>query len=99
MWMFAASLFMYKVYPGSLLLPAVYGFITSLCVGMFGTIAGDWVDFNPRMRGTLRAVNDETPPPVPSSSDLGESTGAKLDGGIVSCRPLFHVCGGLECLQ
>ena len=58
MWMFAVSLFFYIIYPGSLLLPAVYGFITSLCVAMFGTIMGDLVDINPRMRGGFMNNHD-----------------------------------------
>lgn len=51
MWMFIVSLFFAQLYPGSLLMPAVHGFITGLFVALFGTIAGDWVDINPRMRG------------------------------------------------
>ena len=52
MWMFAVSLFLAQVYPDSLLLPAIYGFITSLSVAIFGTVVGDMVDAYPRMRGT-----------------------------------------------
>ena len=51
MWMFAVSLFLAEVYPGSLLLPAIYGFITSFFVAIFGTIVGDMVDAYSRMPG------------------------------------------------
>ena len=51
MWGFAVSIFLALLYPGSLLIPGVYGFSVQLCVGMFGTVVGDWVDTTPRMRG------------------------------------------------
>ena len=51
MWNFANSLFIALLYPGSLLLPGVFGFIVQLFVVVFGTVVGDWVDTNKRMRG------------------------------------------------
>lgn len=33
-------------------MPGVYGFLQGLSVVVFGTVVGDWVDFNPRLRGT-----------------------------------------------
>ena len=32
-------------------MPGVYGFLQGLVVVVFGTVVGDWVDFNPRLRG------------------------------------------------
>lgn len=51
MWGFANSLVVVLLYPGSLLMPAIYGFIITLFQTIFGTIVGDYVDTNPRMRG------------------------------------------------
>ena len=51
MWGFVVSLFLVILYPGSLLMPAIYGFLVALSVSIFGTVVGDWVDNNPRMKG------------------------------------------------
>ena len=51
MWDFSVFLFLALLYPGSLLLPGVYGFAVQLVVAVFGTVVGDWVDLNPRMKG------------------------------------------------
>ena len=51
MWGFAVTLFLLKLFPESLLLVAVYGLIMQLAVVVFGTIVGDWVDTNARMKG------------------------------------------------
>ena len=51
MWAFAISLLLVSFYPESLLMPGVYGFLQGLSVVVFGTVVGDWVDFNPRLRG------------------------------------------------
>ena len=51
MWGFVAALFLVILYPGSLLLPAIFGFLVQLSTAFFGTLVGDWVDANPRMRG------------------------------------------------
>ena len=32
-------------------MPGVYGFLLQLSVVVFGTVVGDWVDLNPRLRG------------------------------------------------
>ncbi|XP_019851220.1 PREDICTED: solute carrier family 40 member 1-like [Amphimedon queenslandica] len=50
MWNFANSLVVVLLYPGSLLMPGVYGFSTRLLQAIFGTIVGDYVDTNPRLR-------------------------------------------------
>ena len=52
MWGFAVSLLLATLYPGSLLLPGIHGFSVQLAVAIFGTIVGDWVDSNRRMKGT-----------------------------------------------
>ena len=51
MWGFALSLLLVDIYPESLLLPAVYGFVTQLVIVIFGTLVGDLVDFFPRLKG------------------------------------------------
>ena len=51
MWGYVVSLFLVILYPGSLLLPAIFGFLVQLSTAFFGTLVGDWVDSNPRMRG------------------------------------------------
>ena len=51
MWQFLVFLLLASLYPGSLLLPAVFGLVLGLLVAMFGTLVGDWVDMNPRMKG------------------------------------------------
>ena len=51
MWIFAISLVVVLLYPGSLLLPAIFGFIVKFFVFILATIVGDLVDTNPRMRG------------------------------------------------
>ena len=51
MWTFAVTLFLLKLYPESLLLVGVYGLIMQLAVVVFGTVVGDWVDTNARMKG------------------------------------------------
>ena len=57
MWDFSVFLFLALLYPGSLLLPGVYGFAVQLVVAVFGTVVGDWVDLNPRMKGECFVVS------------------------------------------
>ena len=51
MWAFVAALLLTSLYPGSLLLPAIHGFIVQLTVAIFGTVIGDSVDNHARMKG------------------------------------------------
>lgn len=51
MWSFAVSLLLLFLYPGSLLLPGLHGFLVQLTVALFGTAVGDWVDYNTRLKG------------------------------------------------
>ena len=51
MWAFAVSLLLVLLYPGSLLLPGIHGFMVQLTVAVLGTVVGDYVDFNPRLKG------------------------------------------------
>ena len=51
MWSFAVTLFLLRLFPESLLLVGIYGLIMQLVVIVFGTIVGDWVDNNPRIKG------------------------------------------------
>ena len=51
MWEFAVILFLLRLFPESLLLVGVYGLVMKLAVVVFGTIVGDWVDINARIKG------------------------------------------------
>ena len=51
MWEFAVTLFLLRLFPESLLLVGVYGLTMKLAVVVFGTVVGDWVDTNPRIKG------------------------------------------------
>lgn len=51
MWTFTAALFLLELFPGTLLLPAIYGFITGICVILMGSVIGEWVDATPRLKG------------------------------------------------
>ena len=52
MWQFAVGLFLVDITPDSLRLTAIYGFTSGGAVLLFGAIVGDWIDKNPRLRGT-----------------------------------------------
>ncbi len=51
MWTFAVTLLLVGLYPGSLLMPGVLGFLVQLFAAIFGTIVGDCVDTYPRRKG------------------------------------------------
>lgn len=51
MWGFAVALLLSSLYPGSLLLPGIYGLMVQLTVAVFGTVVGDWIDSNSRLKG------------------------------------------------
>lgn len=55
MWNFAVALFLVKLYGNSLLLTAVYGLVVASSVLLLGAIIGNWVDRNPRLKGTTAA--------------------------------------------
>ena len=50
MWDLGAPLLLTLLYPGSLLLPAIYGFLTQLITSSLTTQVGDWIDASPRMK-------------------------------------------------
>lgn len=52
MWNFAVAVFLVELYGNSLLLTAVYGLVVAGSVLLLGAIIGDWVDKNPRLKGT-----------------------------------------------
>ena len=52
MWQFLVSLLLATLYPGSLLLPGVFGLVLGLLVALLGTMIGDYVDRNRRMKGS-----------------------------------------------
>ena len=72
MWGFANSLVVVLLYPGSLLMPGIYGFIIKLFQTIFGTIVGDYVDTNPRLRGSSN-FEIETYISLYFFSDMGHS--------------------------
>ena len=51
MWQFLVTLLLALLYPGSLLLPAVFGLVVTILPALLGTFLGDFVDRNHRMRG------------------------------------------------
>ena len=51
MWQFLVALLLALLYPGSLLLPAVFGLVFAMLPALLGTVLGDFVDQNHRMRG------------------------------------------------
>ena len=53
MWMYALGFFLVEIGCGSLLLPAVSGLGIAVSVVLFGSMVGDWVDTNPRLKGLL----------------------------------------------
>ena len=53
MWMFAISVFLIALTPGSFLLTAIYGLSVSLSVVACGTLVGDWIDKTQRMKGIV----------------------------------------------
>jgi iron-regulated transporter 1 len=50
MWMYALGFFLVEIGCQSLLLPAISGLGIAFSVVMFGSMVGDWVDNNPRLR-------------------------------------------------
>ncbi|GAV02538.1 hypothetical protein RvY_13086-1 [Ramazzottius varieornatus] len=49
MWAFTSALFLLELFPGTMLLPAVYGLVVGLCVILLGALIGEWVDRTPRL--------------------------------------------------
>lgn len=52
MWHFAISVFLIELYGRNLLLTAVFGLVVAGSVLLLGALIGDWVDRNPRNKGT-----------------------------------------------
>lgn len=53
MWHFAIGLYLVELTPGSLRLTAIYQVVSTLSIIVFGPLVGDWVDANPRLKGTF----------------------------------------------
>ena len=51
MWMYAISIFLIELTPGSFRFTALYGLAVSLFVVAFGTLVGNWIDMTPRLKG------------------------------------------------
>ena len=93
MWWFVLSLLLALLFPGSLLLPGIYGLAVGLFASMFGTIVGDWVDFNPRMKGTHTHTHtciDNSLLSL-SYSDIVESSHPEWPSGNKCSDPCTHV--------
>lgn len=56
MWHFAIGLYLVELTPGSLRLTAIYQLVSTLSIIIFGPLVGDWVDANPRLKGTLSCL-------------------------------------------
>ena len=57
MWHFAIGLYLVELTPGSLRLTAIYQLVSTLSIIIFGPLVGDWVDANPRLKGTTSILN------------------------------------------
>lgn len=53
MWHFAISVFLIELYGHNLLLTAIFGLVVAGSVLLFGALIGDWVDRNPRNKGSI----------------------------------------------
>lgn len=56
MWHFAIGLYLVELTPGSLRLTAIYQLVSTLSIIIFGPLVGDWVDANPRLKGTSTSI-------------------------------------------
>lgn len=56
MWHFAISVFLIELYGRNLLLTAVFGLVVAGSVLLLGALIGDWVDRNPRNKGTCNGL-------------------------------------------
>ena len=50
-WWFASGLYMMKLAPGTLRFTAIYGFVISASVMIFGASVGNWIDKTRRIKG------------------------------------------------
>jgi len=55
MWQFAVGMYLVYMCDGELRLAAIFGFTGGGFILLLGGLIGDWVDRNPRLRGTLTA--------------------------------------------
>jgi len=53
MWQFAVGLYLVHLSNGQLLLAAIFGFTCGGLILLLGSLIGDWVDRNGRLRGML----------------------------------------------
>ena len=52
-WMFGAGIFMVNLNPENLRLVAIYGFVLSVSVIVFGPFVGKWIDQSRRLRAAI----------------------------------------------
>ena len=50
LWTFAMGVFLIKLTPGDLTLPAVFGFIMGVSVILLAPVVGSWIDRTARLR-------------------------------------------------
>ena len=93
MWQFLVTLLLALLYPGSLLLPAVFGLVLAILPALLGTVLGDIVDRNPRFRGRYNH-NSQNSLSLPPPSGLGFSTGTKHSGVCLRCLSGLSVWPG-----
>ena len=56
MWYLAVGLYLVKLDDGGLRLAAIFGFTCGGFILLLGSLIGDWVDRNPRLKGTGSVV-------------------------------------------
>ena len=57
-WAFAVGIFMNKLAPENLRVVAIYGFVISVSVIIFGAMIGNWIDRNKRLLACLLYTSD-----------------------------------------
>ena len=70
-WMFGAGIFMVNLNPENLRLVAIYGFVLSVSVIVFGPFVGKWIDQTQRLRAALICMVMQNIPSAVSCVFLG----------------------------
>lgn len=101
MWEFAVGLFMFEVWPTSLLLAAIYGLTEAATVASLGVVVGSWVDRNSRLKVVQISLGVQNSSIIIAGiavvALLG-FPGSSLPGGsgaFISLIVVVNVCGAL----
>lgn len=78
MWHFAISVFLIELYGRNLLLTAVFGLVVAGSVLLLGALIGDWVDRNPRNKGTRDGFALISKTALADTSCVNRSLGASI---------------------